>query len=74
VTPRKRLAKSPRKIVLPKARAAEILSDLHVTQSERRHAQRAFAAVKKGKSLRELRRSELRVRYGESRRRAKTEK
>jgi len=56
------------KVALPKLRASEILSGLHVTPSERRHAKRAVAAARKVVALRtgvdELRSktSELRVR------------
>ena len=45
--PRKSATRSPRKVALPKLRASEILSGLHVTASERQHAKRAVAAAKK---------------------------
>ena len=50
--PRKRVTKAPRKVALPKLRASEILSGLHVTASERQHAKRAVAAAKKAVALR----------------------
>ena len=45
--PVKSVARTPRKVTLPKLRASEILSGLHVTPSERQHAKRAVAAAKK---------------------------
>jgi hypothetical protein len=65
---------------LPKLRASEILSGLHVTPSERQHAKRAVAAAKKAVALRagvaEIRSktSELRVRDRRLRNDAKSKK
>ena len=65
---RKGVTKPARKVTLPKLRASEILSGLHVTLSERQHAKRAVAAAKKavalGTGVVEIRSktSELRVR------------
>lgn len=78
---RKSVAKSSRKITLPKARASEILDGLRVASSERQHAKRAVAAAKAGAvheagNSGELRRktSELRIGYRESRKGAKAKK
>jgi hypothetical protein len=78
--PRKSATKSARKVALPKLRASEILSGLHVTPSERKHAKRAVAAAKKAVAVKtrvpELRSkaSELRVHDRRLRNNAKAKK
>lgn len=72
--PRKSAAKSPRKIVLQKSSASEILAGLRVTPSERQHAKKAVAAAKGAANVESGHTSELRVRYRTPRKASKAKK